>query len=269
MSDLHITLKTLQSLIKQHAAREIMPRYKQVAYSLKKDGSLVTAADDAMQTAMIESLRALWPEYKLLGEEMTAQQQQALLDEDSAGLWVLDPLDGTSNFASGVPIFSVSLALIKNSQVVLGMIYDPNRDEMFSAIRGEGAWLNEQPLQAATERELLAQCTAQIDFKRLSPAMRVCLAREHPYASQRNFGSGALDWCWLAAARSQVYIHGGQKLWDYAAGQLILQEAGGFAATFEGEPVLAETLTPRSVMAAVSEPLFQQLQQYLNSIDCQ
>ncbi|HEY9201201.1 MAG TPA: inositol monophosphatase [Gammaproteobacteria bacterium] len=269
MSDLHITLKTLQSLIKQHAAREIMPRYKQVAYSLKKDGSLVTAADDAMQAAMIESLRALWPEYKLLGEEMTAQQQQALLDEDSAGLWVLDPLDGTSNFASGVPIFSVSLALIKNSQVVLGMIYDPNRDEMFSAIGGEGAWLNEQPLQAATERELLAQCTAQIDFKRLSPAMRVCLAREHPYASQRNFGSGALDWCWLAAARSQVYIHGGQKLWDYAAGQLILQEAGGFAATFEGEPVLAETLTPRSVMAAVSEPLFQQLQQYLNSIDCQ
>lgn len=269
MSDLHITLKTLQSLIKQHAAREIMPRYMQVAYSLKKDGSLVTAADDAMQVAMIESLRTLWPEYALLGEEMTAQQQQALLDEGNAGLWVLDPLDGTSNFASGVPIFSVSLALIKNGQVVLGMIYDPNRDELFSAIRGEGAWLNEQPLQAATEREQLAQCTAQVDFKRLSPAMRVCLAREHPYASQRNFGSGALDWCWLAAARSQVYIHGGQKLWDYAAGQLILQEAGGFAATFGGEQVFAETLAPRSVMAAVSEPLFQQLQQYLGSIDCQ
>lgn len=269
MSDLHITLKTLQSLIRQHAGREIMPRFNQVAYSLKKDGSLVTAADDAMQAAMIESLRTLWPEYTLLGEEMTGQQQQALLDEESAGLWVLDPLDGTSNFASGVPIFSVSLALIKNNQVVLGMIYDPNRDELFSAIRGEGAWLNEQPLQAGTEREQLAQCTAQIDFKRLSPAMRVCLAREHPYASQRNFGSGALDWCWLAAARSQVYIHGGQKLWDYAAGQLILEEAGGFASTFAGEPVFAKTLTPRSVMAAVSEPLFQQLQQYLGSLDCQ
>src|SRR6056297_950984 len=103
MSDLHITLKTLQSLIRQHDVREIMPRFNQVAYSQKKDGSLVTAADDAMQAAMIESLRTLWPEYTLLGEEMDAQQQQALLDEDSAGLWVLDPLDGTSNFASGVP----------------------------------------------------------------------------------------------------------------------------------------------------------------------
>lgn len=269
MSDLHITLKTLQSLIRQHAAREIMPRYNQVAFSLKKDGSLVTAADDAMQAAMIENLQTLWPEYTLLGEEMAEQQQQALLEKETAGLWVLDPLDGTSNFASGVPIFSVSLALIKNNQAVLGIIYDPNRDELFSAIRGEGAWLNEQPLQAVTERAQLAQCTAQIDFKRLSPAMRARLASEHAYSSQRNFGSGALDWCWLAAARSHVYIHGGQKLWDYAAGQLILQEAGGFSATFEGEPVFAETLTPRSVMAAVSEPLFQQLQQYLGSINCE
>jgi len=261
-------LQKLEQLIKQHAVEQIMPRYNKVAYRLKKDGSLVTEADSAMQDAMMASLQQHWPETIVLGEEMTADEQQSLLDSEVSGLWVLDPLDGTSNFAAGIPIFSVSVALIRNNQVVLGVIYDPNRDEIFSAIKGEGAWLNGQPLECSTERTALKQCTAQIDFKRLNAAMRVCLAKHHPYLSQRNFGSGALDWCWLAAARSQLYIHGGQKLWDYAAGQLILEEAGGIARTFDGEVVFQKKLQPRSVVGAVNQSLFLQLQQYLNSQEC-
>jgi myo-inositol-1(or 4)-monophosphatase len=258
----------LESIIKQHAAEQIMPRYNQVAYRFKQDGSLVTQADSEMQKAMIASLKHYWPDYVALGEEMTKAEQLALLDSDAKGLWVLDPLDGTSNFASGIPVFSVSIALVLNNEVVLGVIYDPNRNETFSAIKGEGAWLNGQPLECKTDRELLKQCTAQIDFKRLTPDMRVCLIREHPYASQRNFGSGALDWCWLAAGRCQVNIHGGQQLWDYVAGQLILIEAGGYAKTFAGDAVFSKTLTPRSVMAAVSRPLFNELQKYLTSLEC-
>jgi len=261
-------LQTLEKLIKQHAAEQIMPRFNQVTYSLKKDGSLVTEADSAMQQAMINSLQMNWPEYIVLGEEMTEEEQQAQLDSGAEGMWVLDPLDGTSNFASGIPIFSVSIALVINHEVVLGIIYDPTRDETFSAIKGEGAWLDGQPLKAQSEREFLNQCTAQIDFKRLKPEMRVCLSREHPYASQRNFGSGALDWCWLAAGRCQIYIHGGQKLWDYVAGQLILTEAGGIAKTFAGDEVFIKSLTPRSVMASVNQPLFKQLQKYLTSLEC-
>ncbi len=261
-------LKKLEAIIKQHAAQQIMPRYNQVAYRFKQDGSLVTEADSEMQKAMIESLREHWPEYVVLGEEMTEAEQQAQLDSSAKGLWVLDPLDGTSNFASGIPIFCVSIALVLNNEVVLGVIYDPNRQETFSAIKGEGAWLNDQPLRSESERTLLSQCAAQIDFKRLTPDMRVCLSREHPYASQRNFGSGALDWCWLAAGRCQVNIHGGQKLWDYVAGQLILSEAGGYAKTFGGDAVFKKTLEPRSVMAAVNLPLFKQLQKYLTSLEC-
>lgn len=261
-------LQTLEQLIKQHAAEQIMPRYNKVAYSLKKDGSLVTEADSAMQIAMMASLQQHWPETIVLGEEMTAEEQQSLLDSDTSDLWVLDPLDGTSNFAAGIPIFSVSVALIRNNQVVLGVIYDPNRDEIFSAIKGEGAWLNGRPLECSTERTELKQCIAQVDFKRLQPQMRVCLAKDHPYASQRNFGSGALDWCWLAAARSQLYVHGGQKLWDYAAGQLILEEAGGIARTFEGEAVFQKKLQPRPVIAAANQSLFLQLQEYLSSQEC-
>jgi len=258
----------LEVLIKQHAAEQIMPRYNQVAYRFKQDGSLVTEADSEMQKAMIGSLQQHWPEYVVLGEEMTETEQQIQLDSDAEGLWILDPLDGTSNFANGIPIFSVSIALVIKNEVVLGVIYDPNRDEIFSAVKGEGAWLNGQALNSKTERETLSQCTAQIDFKRLKPEMRVCLSREHPYASQRNFGSGALDWCWLAAGRCQINIHGGQKLWDYVAGQLILSEAGGHAKTFAGESVFKKTLAPRSVMAAVNLSLFTQLQKYLTSLEC-
>ena len=148
------------------------------------------------------------------------------------------------------------------------MIYDPNQNEVFSAIAGQGAWFNGEPLIASSEREQLAQCTAQIDFKRLSQAMRVCLCKDHPYASQRNFGSGALDWCWLASARSQVYIHGGQKLWDYAAGHLILQEAGGIAKTFAGDKMFISSLQPRSVIGAVNQSLFDQLQKYITALPC-
>ncbi|MCW9047157.1 MAG: inositol monophosphatase [Gammaproteobacteria bacterium] len=261
-------LKKLEEIIKLHAAEQIMSRYTQVAYSLKQDGSLVTEADSEMQKAMIISLQKFWPEYVVLGEEMDEAEQQSKLDGGATGIWILDPLDGTSNFASGIPVFSVSIALIIDSEVVLGLIYDPNRDETFSAIKGQGAWLNNQLIKSHTERELLHQCTAQIDFKRLTPEMRVCLSREHPYASQRNFGSGALDWCWLALGRCQINVHGGQKLWDYVAGQLILAEAGGFAKTFGGDKVFEKTLAPRSVMAAVNLSLFKQLQKYLTSMEC-
>ncbi len=260
------TLEKLEGLIKTHTANEIMPRFNQVSYQLKQDGSLVTEADEAMQAAMIADLRKYWPEYIVLGEEMSEQQQQQQLDSDADGVWVLDPLDGTTNFASGVPVFSVSIALIRNNQVELGLIYDPTMDEVFSAIRGEGAWLNGRSLSSESERETLKQCTAQIDFKRLSQDLRSHLVLEHPYASQRNFGSGALDWCWLASARSQVYIHGGQKLWDYAAGQLILSEAGGVATTFEGESMFIKSLKPRSVLAAVNQSLYDELEAYIKSM---
>lgn len=255
------TLEQVETIIRNLAEQEIMPRYNRVAFEFKADGSLVTEADTAMQGAVFEALKENWPEYALLGEEMTEQEQQYLLDSDDfQGLWVLDPLDGTSNFASAIPIFSVSLALIQNGEVQLGLIYDPVRKECFSALKGQGAWLNGRKLKLHVEKQELNQCIAQVDFKRLADSMASYLASEHPYASQRNFGSGALDWCWLAAGRSQLYIHGGQKLWDYVAGQLILSEAGGLAETFDGEKIFKKQLIKRSVVASVNQVLFKKWQ---------
>ena len=249
-------LTKLESAIVELSEKEILSRFNQVGHSVKDDGSLVTEADMAMQQAMNEFIMGEWPQYSVLGEEMPSEQQQSLLDENLQGLWVLDPLDGTRNFASGVPVFSVSIALIKKEQVVLGLIYDPIRRECFSAIKNEGAWLNGESLKTKSALERIDQCIAQVDLKRLSPQLAGHLASTHPFASQRNFGSGALDWCWVAAGRAQLYLHGGQKLWDYVAGQLILSEAGGCLSTLDKEPIFARSLRSRSVVAATHASLF-------------
>ncbi len=155
------------------------------------------------------------------------------------------------------------VALLRNHQVEMGVVYDPSRKECFAAARGHGAWLNEQPLQLQQLSTPLSQGMALIDLKRLNADLASRLAAQPPYSSQRSFGSVALDWCWLAAGRCHVYLHGRQKLWDYAAGCLILAEAGGSAVTLEGEPVFKPTLEPRSAAAALDPEIFAQWKAWL------
>jgi len=256
-------IEKLATILKRAAREELLPRFTHVESELKADGSVVTEADRAMQRRVREALQQHWPQIPLLGEEMSAAEQQTLLDESAEGLWLLDPLDGTSNYAVGIPFFCVSLALIRDGRVERGIIYDPLRDECFAAEAGRGATLNGSVLQAPTPLPPMERGMGLIDFKRLDADLSARLARTPPYASQRSFGSGALDWCMIAAGRCQLYLHGGQKLWDYAAGQLILSEAGGVSATLEGEPVFCNRLTPRSVVATATPALFDSWQQWL------
>jgi len=249
-------IEKLKTILQAAAREELLPRFAHVERKLKRDGSIVTEADTAMQRRVCTDLKENWPSIPLLGEEMSAEEQQTLLDNDSDGLWLLDPLDGTSNFAAGIPFFCVSLALIRSGEVVLGIIYDPLRDECFAAEKGRGATLNGQSLQAPSDLPPFGRSMGLIDFKRLNGELVARLAGNPPYASQRSFGSGALDWCMIASGRCHLYLHGGQKLWDYAAGQLILNEAGGRAMTLQGEPVLHCTLSTRSVVAAATPQLF-------------
>jgi len=251
-------LKLLRSLVRDCAQQELMPRFADVSRHVKMDGSVVTDADHAMQDRVEKELATHWPEFIFLGEEMSAQRHAALAEAGDEGLWVLDPLDGTSNFAAGIPFFSVSLALLINGRVEVGLVYDPVRDEAFYAQRGVGSWLNGLSLGTRAPLNLsLARSIAVVDFKRLERALAAQLGAEPPYGSQRNFGSSALDWCWLADGRFHVYLHGGQKLWDYAAGILILTEAGGQAVTLGGEDVFMVGLESRSVVAARDPELFQ------------
>ncbi len=260
-----IKFDTLQEILQTAAAQELLPRFQhiqQIAVEEKSDGSLVTAADLLMQQRLESRLRQHWPDIPLLGEEASAEQQQALLDS-AQRLWILDPLDGTSNFAAGLPFFAVSLALLEAGEIRLGIIYDPLRKECFYAEKQRGAWLNGQRLSAQAPRTTLQQGIGLIDFKRLPTALAAQLATQPPYASQRSFGSVVLDWCWLATGRVHVYVHGKQKLWDFAAASLILSEAGGHAVSLEGEAVFQATLAPRSVAAALDATIFQQWCEYL------
>lgn len=240
--------------VREVARAEIVPRFNQVGHAHKADGSLVTEADMATQRALAAALRADFPDIPLLGEEMEPAEQQRLLAEGEQGLWILDPLDGTGNFVSGIPFFSLSLALVVSGRVELGVVYHPTADECFDALHGHGARLNGRPL-AAGEMPALAAASGLVDFKRLTPELATRLATEPPYRSQRSFGSVALDWCWVAAGRCQVYLHGGQKVWDLAAGSLILEEAGGRATTLDGEPVFTPALGARSAVAATTPEL--------------
>ena len=249
------SLALLQQIVVAAAQQELLPRFTHVERRHKADGSVVTEADLAMQERIIGQLLRQWPETVVLGEEMSAEEQLRLLASDRP-VWCLDPLDGTSNFAAGIPYFSVSLALLQKGRVELGVVYDPLRNECFCAARDTAPTLNGKPLAVQSPGLSLARTIAMVDFKRLDKDLAMRLAGLPPYASQRSFGSVALDWCWLAAGRGHVYLHGKQNLWDYAAGHFIFQAAGGQAATLAGEAVFANTLQPRSAVAAVDGALF-------------
>ena len=254
-------LGDLDQRVRRVAFEEILPRFRQTPRRYKPDGSVVTEADLAVQDRLGRELAEIYPDIGLLGEEMDDARQQALVDGADRLLWCLDPVDGTSNFAAGLPFFSISLALLQGHEPVLGIVYDPTRDECFTALKGQGAWLNGERLRCATPDLPLNRCLAMVDFKRLDPGLIIGLATRPPYSSLRYTGSGALEWCWLAASRFQLYLHGRQKLWDYAAGALILAEAGGVASTLEGEPVFAPGVLTRSVVAAPDARLFAEWRQ--------
>lgn len=243
-------MEAVRGILVEAARTELLPRFEASCGGVPKaDGSIVTEADLVVQRRISEALRARWPHYGMLGEEMSAEAQHEALRRHDGGMWCLDPLDGTSNFAAGFPFFSVSLALLVGGRAVSGWVYDPVRDECFAAERGGGARLNGRAL-APPPAPPLAECLAVVDFKRLSGPLASRLAAHPPYRSQRSLGSIALDWAWLAAGRYHIYVHGSQRPWDYAAGQLILAEAGGTSSTLEGEAVTPDRLEPCSVVAA-------------------
>lgn len=253
------TCEAMRQIARQHmnaAATEV---------ETKADGSWVTAVDHAVQAAVQAWLAERFPAIGFLGEEMTEDEQNTAWARCLAGeqaLWVVDPLDGTSNFRAGFPVFSLTLTLLQRGRVIAGLVYDPERDELFHARRGAGAFLNATRLDVRQLPKLpLARCLATVDFKRLNKTLACRLAGDAPYASQRSIGSVALDWCWIAAGRVQVYVHGKQKTWDYAAGQLIALEAGAASASLNGHRDALDdelSLAPRSAVAAVSESLMDE-----------
>ncbi len=253
-------IEKLISLVKVAAREELLKDFGHSTFEYKEDGSVVTPADIAMQDRLERELKQHWPMFDILGEEMTQTEQQAVIDKannQGRSYWCIDPLDGTSNYAAALPFFAVSIALIIDNQQYLGLIYDPVRDEMFTAIKGHGTYLN--GVRIHHSRSSLPEkkpVVAEIDLKRLPKDLAVKLVSESIFASQRNMGSSAIDWCWMAAGRFDIYLHGGQKMWDYAAGSLIFREAGGYSVSLDNDEVFRGQLEVRSVLASFDKALF-------------
>ncbi len=249
-------LRQLEQLVPAISDKILSELFNQTTAEKKSDGSIVTEADLAMQNALTDELHKLAPDVRMLSEEMTSQQQADVINNNKS-YWCLDPVDGTNNFHHGVPLFAVSLALIDNQELTLGIIYDPVRKEIFSAEKGSGLRINGIEFTPPEQPESLDQCLASIDFKRLNAEMMQRLCQKMPFKSQRNIGTCALEWAWLAAGRTQLLLHGGEKFWDYAAGCLLLSEAKGVSSTDTLQAVFNNSLDNRPIIAASNAALHQ------------
>jgi len=257
----------ISSLAKQVSNDILLPNFGRVDIDVKQDGSWVTIADTKAHQQLMEELPKL-VDYPVLSEEMTEDEQQTILNNRPQNYWCIDPLDGTSNFTQGIPFWCMSIALIENGKMKLGVVYDPNRDECFAAsesLESSEATLNGVSLdQGDCSIVDLNETIGLIDFKRLDNKKLLALASNPPYRSQRSFGSSALDLCWIAAKRCHIYLHGKQKLWDYSAGLLVLKNAKGCAETFNGDEIFENDLDSKSVIAACNSQLMEQWKKYFN-----
>jgi myo-inositol-1(or 4)-monophosphatase len=176
------------------------------------------------QRLLEESILSAHPGHAILGEEGGEGSGGA------AGEWILDPIDGTVNLAYGIPHFCVSIAYREGGEVRAGVVYDPMRDELFSAARGRGAWCNGRPIRVS-RREKLEEGILALGFSKSAESVEKCLELYQFYARRarklRAMGSAALDMAYIAAGRIDAYIEQGIKIWDIAAGQVLLEEAGG------------------------------------------
>src|SRR6202142_3189593 len=197
----------------------------------KGDADLVTAADRASETLIRERIRQQWPSHDVLGEE------QGLSDQGSDFRWYVDPLDGTTNFAHGYPVFCVSLGVERNGKRVAGVIYDPTRDEMFVAELGAGARLNGQAIHVSAIATL-GECLIGTGFPSQKRHKNPNIYFYHQLTLRthgvRRAGSAALDLCNVAAGRYEGFWEFNLNPWDTAAGVLIVEEAGGKVTDFSG-----------------------------------
>ncbi|KGQ70862.1 inositol monophosphatase [Chelonobacter oris] len=199
----------------------------------KRPNDYVTNIDKAAEEAVIEIIRKSYPDHTIIGEE-----SGALEGENKNVQWIIDPLDGTTNFVKSFPHFAVSIAIRENGRTEVGVVYDPIRNELFTAVRGEGAKLNDTRLRVENRRDLDGAILATgfpFKAKQHMPAhLNIIGALIEDAADFRRSGSAALDLAYVAANRVDGYFEIGLKPWDSAAGDLLVREAGGIVTDFSG-----------------------------------
>ena len=208
--------------------------------SLKGPANFVTAADRRAEEILQAELAKARPGYGFLGEE-----GGATAGADKSHRWIVDPLDGTTNFLHGIPQFAISIALERDGAIVAGIIYNPANEELFTAERGKGAFLNDQRLRVAARKRLadaVVACALPHPSRGdVELARSEHIAMQERVAGLRRFGAAALDLAWVAAGRLDGYWERSLSPWDMAAGIALVREAGGFITDLDGREEMIKT----------------------------
>jgi myo-inositol-1(or 4)-monophosphatase len=202
----------------------------------KQQNDFVTEVDRAAEQAIIEVLKTAYPDHAILAEESGAS---ANLHDENENVWIIDPLDGTTNFIHGFPQYCVSIALRQRGVITQAVVYDPTRNELFTASKGAGAFLNEKRIRVA-KRDKLAESLIGTGFPfrptdDIDEYMKMFRLMTQRTAGLRRAGSAALDLAYVACGRFDGFFEKGLKPWDIAAGSLIVTEAGGIVGNYAGE----------------------------------
>ena len=204
--------------------------------SLKGPGDFVTASDKKVEKIIIDELQKARPNYSILSEEI------GLIKNDEEFKWVLDPIDGTANFLHGIPHFGISIGLEQNKEIICGIIFDPIKDEIFTAEKGNGSYLNNQRMRVSS-RKILDQSiifTGGPSSKSNEEEKKMSLEEYNKFSKLvkipiRKMGSASLDMAYVAAGRCDGFWQRNLNYWDIAAGVILVKESGGFVTDFSGE----------------------------------
>jgi myo-inositol-1(or 4)-monophosphatase len=246
------------AVIAREAGALLMQYFDQhIKIEYKGEADLVTVADRKSEALIRKRIRALWPSHDVLGEE------EGLRDTGSENRWYVDPLDGTTNFAHGFPVFCVSMALQHKKEMIAGLCFDPTRDELFVAERGKGAFLNERPIRVSKVNKLVESLvgTGFPSHKRhKNPNIyfyHQITLRTH---GVRRAGSAALDLCSVASGRLDGFWEFNLNPWDTAAGVLIVEEAGGRVTDFSGGPFQLNSRETLASNGSIHDELIDEFQ---------
>ena len=201
--------------------------------SLKGPGDFVTASDKKVEKILIEELQKARPNYSILSEE------GGEINNDDSFKWIIDPIDGTANFLHGIPHFGISVGLEHDKEIISGIIFDPIKDEMFIAEKGNGSYLNNQRMRVSSRSELKDCIIFTGGPKRETKDRGLALKEYNNFSSKvlipiRKLGSASLDMAYVAAGRCDGFWQRNLSYWDIAAGIIIVKEAGGFVTDFKG-----------------------------------
>ena len=210
--------------------------------SLKGPGDFVTASDKKVEKILIEELLKARPNYSILSEEIGE------INNDKSFKWIIDPIDGTANFLHGIPHFAISIGLEHDKEIICGIIYDPIKDEMFVAEKGNGSYLNNQRMRVSSRSKLKDCIIFTGGPKRESKDKELVIKEYNSFSSKvlipiRKLGSASLDMAYVAAGRCDGFWQRNLNYWDIAAGIILVKESGGFVTDFLGENKYKENKT--------------------------